>query len=117
VLFTDIAVANMNGIAFAKIVSERWPHVGIVVTSRGAPRRHHDGGLAAGRALSAKPYSVHALVREIEAVLPQVGAPVALTSLPSLPRQHARGWWDRSAALRVEKSTYIRTNTRAATLD
>jgi CheY-like chemotaxis protein len=36
-LFTDVTMPNLDGNLLAKIVTERWPHVGIVVTS-GLPR-------------------------------------------------------------------------------
>jgi hypothetical protein len=36
-VFTNIAMPNMNGIALAKIISERWPHIGIVITSGAVP--------------------------------------------------------------------------------
>ena len=36
-LLTDVAMPNMDGIALAKIVSERWPHIGIVIASGAIP--------------------------------------------------------------------------------
>src|SRR5918993_467764 len=36
-VFTDVAMPNMNGIQLAKIVSQQWPHIGIVVTSGALP--------------------------------------------------------------------------------
>ena len=36
-IFTDVAMPNMNGIDLAKVVSHRWPHIGIIVTSGALP--------------------------------------------------------------------------------
>jgi CheY-like chemotaxis protein len=82
-LVTDIAMPNMNGIAFAKIVSERWPHIGIVVTSGAIPPGVKLDLPAKARFLQ-KPYLAEALLREIRAVLPRVSGPVALKSLPTM---------------------------------
>jgi two-component system, response regulator PdtaR len=36
-MFTDLAMPNMNGVDLAKIVSERWPQVGVVLCSGALP--------------------------------------------------------------------------------
>src|SRR5215211_8095771 len=36
-LFTDVTMPNMNGVALARLVRERWPHIGIVITSGALP--------------------------------------------------------------------------------
>lgn len=36
-LLTDVNMPNVDGLALAKIVRQRWPHIGIVVTS-GMPK-------------------------------------------------------------------------------
>lgn len=92
VLFTDVAMPSMNGVALAKIVSERWPHVGIVMTSGAIPLGVRLELPANARFLQ-KPYVADTLVQEITAVLPRMGAPVALKSLPTLQpgRPHGAG--------------------------
>jgi two-component system, response regulator PdtaR len=83
VLFTDAAMPNMNGISLARIVSDRWPQIGLVVTS-GAIPPGWELDLPAGARFLQKPCGAEAIVTEIEAVLPRPGAPVDLTSLPTL---------------------------------
>jgi DNA-binding NtrC family response regulator len=83
-LFTDVAMPNMNGITLAKLVSERWPHVGIVLTSGAMPEGVELEMPERARFLP-KPYSAARLVQEIEAVLPRLGGPVTLKSLPTIP--------------------------------
>jgi two-component system, response regulator PdtaR len=83
-VFTDVAMPNMNGIQLAKIVSQRWPHIGIVVTSGALPP-----GVALdlppGARFVAKPYNPDTVLQEIAAVAStQVGSPVALQSIPTL---------------------------------
>jgi CheY-like chemotaxis protein len=36
-VFTDISMQNMNGITLAKVVSQRWPEVAIIITSGALP--------------------------------------------------------------------------------
>ena len=82
-LLTDVTMPNMNGIALAKIVSERWPNVGIVVTS-GALPQGVQLGLPPRARFVPKPYQHEALLREIAAVLPmRSGNLVALQSIPT----------------------------------
>jgi two-component system, response regulator PdtaR len=82
-LFTDVGLPSMNGLMLAKIVSERWPHVGIVVTS-GAMPAGVKLELPAGARFIQKPYTRAVILQEIEAVLPQLSGPVALRSIPTL---------------------------------
>jgi two-component system, response regulator PdtaR len=92
-IFTDVAMPTMNGIELAKIVSQRWPHIGIVVTSGALPP-----GVALdlppGARFVSKPYQPDTVLHEIEAVTPvQIGSPVALQSIPNLQpgRLHGAG--------------------------
>jgi CheY-like chemotaxis protein len=83
-MFTDIAMPNINGVDLAKIVRERWPQVGVVLSSgalpEGIPQKlpNHVRFLA-------KPYTPRKLVQAIEAVLPETGGPVTIKSQPTLP--------------------------------
>jgi two-component system, response regulator PdtaR len=74
---------NMNGVALAAIVRERWPSVGIVITS-GAIPRDLKFELPTGARFLQKPCTAEKLIQGTEAVLPRLGAPVALKSLPSI---------------------------------
>jgi two-component system, response regulator PdtaR len=92
-VFTDVQMANMNGIALAKIVSECWPDVGIVVTS-GAIPQDMKLDLPSGARFVRKPYNADALLREIAAVAPLAsGSSVALQSIPTMQpgRVHGAG--------------------------
>jgi two-component system, response regulator PdtaR len=91
-LFTDVGLPNMNGVMLARIVSERWPHVGIVVTS-GAIPAGVKLELPAGARFIQKPYTQAIILQEIEAVLPRVSGPVALKSIPTLQagKMHGAG--------------------------
>jgi CheY-like chemotaxis protein len=82
-LFTDVGLPNMNGVALAKIVSERWPHIGIVITSGAIPPGVKLELPTNARFLQ-KPYLPEALLQEIKAVLPSVSGSVALKSLPTM---------------------------------
>jgi two-component system, response regulator PdtaR len=93
VLFTDVQMTSMHGITLARIVSERWPHIGIVVASGalppGVPLQ-----LPEGARFIRKPYNAEALLREIAAVAPLASAtPVALQSIPTIQpgRIHGAG--------------------------
>jgi CheY-like chemotaxis protein len=91
-VFTDVVMPNMNGMALAKVVSERWPHIGIVVTS-GAIPPELKFELPPGARFLQKPYGAGTLGQAIEAVLPLVSAPVALHSIPTIQagRMHGAG--------------------------
>lgn len=85
-IFTDVTMPNVDGLSLAKIVTERWPHIGIVVTSGLALPSELPEGVRFAR----KPYEAETVQREIEAAIagtadiPVGAAPVALTSIPNL---------------------------------
>jgi CheY-like chemotaxis protein len=93
VLFTDVTMPNLNGITLAKIVSERWPDLGIVITSGGLP----NGvtlELPARARFVRKPCEPNEFLREIAAVAPTTsGTPIALQSIPTMQpgRVHGAG--------------------------
>jgi CheY-like chemotaxis protein len=64
-LLTDVNMPNVDGLELAKIVRQRWPHIGIIVTS-GMPR---PTGLPAGARFISKPYRHEDLLSELEAVI------------------------------------------------
>ena len=64
-LLTDVNMPNVDGLALAKIVQQRWPHIGIVVTS-GMPRPF---GLPDGARFISKPYRHEDVLLELEAVI------------------------------------------------
>jgi CheY-like chemotaxis protein len=85
-LFTDVTMPNLDGLSLAKIVSERWPQIGILLTSGlVAPSE-----LPKGARFISKPYESETVHSEIEAVIAKAAkmsngaAPVALTSIQSL---------------------------------
>jgi two-component system, response regulator PdtaR len=92
VLFTDVTMPNMNGVALARLVRERWPHIGIVVTS-GAPPPNVKLELPEGARFLDKPYTPKQLLQEIQAVLPLLGSAVAIKSLPTMQpgKMHGAG--------------------------
>ena len=64
-LLTDLNMPNVDGLALAKIVRERWPHIGVVVTSgRPAPL-----GMPAGARFISKPYRYEDVLRELRVVI------------------------------------------------
>jgi CheY-like chemotaxis protein len=90
VMLTDIAMPNIDGSALVKIVNERWPGVGIVVTS-GAIPLGLQLDLPPGARFLSKPYTPAKLTQEVEAVSPRLGAPVDLKSIPTLQAGKAHG--------------------------
>jgi CheY-like chemotaxis protein len=64
-LLTDVNMPNLDGLALAKIVRQRWPHIGIVMTS-GLPM---PSGLPAGARFISKPYRHEDVLLELEAVI------------------------------------------------
>jgi CheY-like chemotaxis protein len=64
-LLTDVNMPNVDGLALAKIVRQRWPHIGIVVTS-GMPK---PSGLPAGARFISKPYKYEDVLQELELVI------------------------------------------------
>jgi CheY-like chemotaxis protein len=91
-LFTDVTMPNMKGVALARLVRERWPHIGIVITS-GALPPNLKLELPDGARFLAKPYTPKQLLQEIQGVLPEVGSAVAIRSLPTMQpgRVHGAG--------------------------
>jgi CheY-like chemotaxis protein len=83
-VFTDISMQNMNGITLAKVISERWPDIAIIVTSGALPPGVIEMDLPPRARFIPKPYSPERLLREIETALPALSAaPVTLKSLPT----------------------------------
>lgn len=83
-VFTDISMQNMNGITLAKVVTERWPEIAIIITS-GALPPGVQLEMPPGARFLAKPYTAERLLREIETALPALSAtPLALPSLPNV---------------------------------
>jgi CheY-like chemotaxis protein len=64
-LLTDVNMPNVDGLALASIVRQRWPHIGVVVTS-GKPL---PSALPAGARFISKPYRYEDVVLELEAVI------------------------------------------------
>lgn len=85
-LVSDITMPNLDGLSLAKIVSERWPHIGIILAS-GNPPDGRTAELPPGARFVQKPYRPATLLREIEAIisdsLPAASA-VALHSIPNM---------------------------------
>ena len=66
VLFTDVRMPNIDGLALAKLVAERWPEIGIVITS--GDSRPHEGAI-----FVAKPYSSATVLSAIKKALNNSG--------------------------------------------
>src|SRR5215207_10201919 len=85
-LFTDVTMPNLDGLSLARIVSERWPDIGIVITSGlVAPSELPNGARFIG-----KPYEPETVHGEIHTIIAEAAntskgaAPVALTGVPNL---------------------------------
>jgi two-component system, response regulator PdtaR len=84
VVVTDVTMPNMNGTALAKIVNERWPSVGIIITTGALPTNIRLE-LPTGARFVPKPYRPDTVLSEIAAAIPpQSGTPAALQSIPTL---------------------------------
>src|SRR5215211_5657774 len=59
-LFTDVTMPNLDGLSLAQIVSERWPQIGILLTSGLAVPPE----LPAGARFISKPYESETLHNE-----------------------------------------------------
>ena len=78
-LLTDVNMPNVDGLVLAEIVRQRWPHIGVVVTS-GRPL---SSTLPAGARFISKPFKCQDVLQELEAVIAEtagiqasaVGAP------------------------------------------
>jgi two-component system, response regulator PdtaR len=69
-LFTDVSMpGSMNGSDLAYHVAERWPSVGIIVSS-GRPRPHQ---LPLSMLFHAKPYEPVAVLRQAKEITTQLG--------------------------------------------
>ena len=64
-LLTDVNMPNVDGLALARIVRQRWPHIAIVVTS-GRPM---PAGLPEGARFIGKPYRYKDVLEELEAAI------------------------------------------------
>jgi CheY-like chemotaxis protein len=60
-LLTDVNMPHVDGLALARIVRQRWPHIGVVVTS-GRPKPL---GLPAGARFISKPYKYEDVLHEM----------------------------------------------------
>jgi CheY-like chemotaxis protein len=61
-LFTDVSMPGaIDGLALARMVRVRWPHIAIMVAS--AKRAPHPEELPAGSRFERKPYSLDTVVR------------------------------------------------------
>ena len=86
-LFTDVTMPSLDGLSLARIVCERWPDIGIVITSAvPLPSEAPSGAL-----FVPKPASPEAVLRALDTVIGDTdtavaagAAPVILTSLPML---------------------------------
>jgi two-component system, response regulator PdtaR len=92
-LFTDVTMPNLDGLSLAKIVSERWPQIGILLTSGlVAPSE-----LPNGARFISKPYEPETVHGEIHTVIAEAAniskgaAPVALTSILHAGQMHGAG--------------------------
>ena len=76
VVFTDWNMpGEIDGLGLARLVCRRWPDVGVIVTS--GKMRPAPGDLPAGVRFISKPYRPSALIKEIEAMLPESADEVA----------------------------------------
>ena len=89
-LFTDVCMPTINGVELAKIVSERWPDVGIVISS-GAMPLGVELGLPTGAHFVQKPYLPNKLLKAIEAVLQRGSGRVAIQSIPTMQAGRLHG--------------------------
>ena len=82
-LLTDVNMPNVDGLALARIVRQRWPHIGIVVTS-GRPM---PSGLPDGARFLSKPYRYEDVLQELEAVIAETaGLQVSAVEMPDSNR-------------------------------
>jgi two-component system, response regulator PdtaR len=74
-IFTDVNMPHVDGLALAKIVRERWPHIGVVITS-GRPL---GSALPAGARFISKPYRHEDVLQELKAVITETADMHAVT--------------------------------------
>jgi|GEM_PF-482336 len=77
VLVTDVRMpGKLDGLALARLVGGRWPHIRIVVASgHAAPG---DGAVPEGTAFVSKPYRTSMLLDRLRALAPDEGAAPAI---------------------------------------
>jgi CheY-like chemotaxis protein len=86
-LFTDVNMpGTIDGLALARQVRDRWPHIGIMVTS--AKRMLQLGELPADARFEQKPYSLDTVVRHARELTSAHGG-----FLPGAPHQAALQRW------------------------
>ena len=82
-LLTDVNMPDVDGLALARIVRQRWPHIGVVVTS-GRPM---PSGLPDGAHFISKPYRHEDVLRELEAVIAETaGMQASALEMPNSNR-------------------------------
>jgi CheY-like chemotaxis protein len=64
-VLTDVNMPHVDGLALAKIVRERWPHIGVVIAS-GKPM---PSGLPFGTRFISKPYRPEDVLQELKAAI------------------------------------------------
>jgi DNA-binding NtrC family response regulator len=70
VLFTDVKMpGELDGIGLAHATRERWPKIGLIITSGFGDPVPED--LPEGASFVGKPYSIHVLANEVAAVIQQ----------------------------------------------
>ncbi len=77
-LVTDVTMPNVDGLALAKIVRERWPHIGVLVTS-GRPM---PSDLPDGARFISKPYRHEEMIHELEAAIAETAHMQAIFTRP-----------------------------------
>ena len=79
-IFTDVNMPNLDGLALVKRVTERWPHLGIVVASGVAQAPE-------GVRFIRKPYTSGRVVQELQAAISRQsvhpGPMVRLSDMPA----------------------------------
>lgn len=82
-LLTDVNMPNVDGLALARIVRQRWPHIGVVVTS-GRPM---PAGMPDGARFISKPYRYEDVLQELEAVIAETaGLQTSAVEVPNSNR-------------------------------
>jgi CheY-like chemotaxis protein len=85
VVVTDIEMPGaMNGLELARVIRERWPGVGVVLTS--GRERPRDGDVPDAVAFLPKPYAPFALLRLVQEMLGEADKPLPMGSPAPPPR-------------------------------
>ena len=69
-LLTDVNMPNLNGLLLAEVVRQRWPHIGVVLTS-GRPLPY---AVPAGARFISKPFKCQDVLQELEAAIAETAA-------------------------------------------